>query len=100
MITRLTIKILFTNNSLKKSIPSTQYLQFLSFKKNTSFWLEKIHLIKKIIQTKNILFHLKQSISIKKNMFFKVDCILKKKITEKDENLIAFSIRYWRIFPT
>ena len=37
----LTIKILFTINSLKKTIPSKHYLQFLSF------WLEKILLIKK-----------------------------------------------------
>ena len=79
----LTIKILFTINSLKKSIPSKQYLQFLSFKKNTSFWLEKIHLIKKIIQTKNILFHLKQSISIKKNMFFKSIAFLRRKSLKK-----------------
>ena len=79
----LTIKILFTNNSLKKSIPSTQYLQFLSFKKNTSFWLEKIHLIKKIIQTKNILFHLKQSISIKKICFSKSIAFLRRKSLKK-----------------
>ena len=55
----LTIKILFTINSLKKTIPSKHYFQFLSF------WSEKIHLIKKkIIRVKNISFQLKQSISI------------------------------------
>ena len=79
----LTIKILFTNYSLKKSIPSTQYLQFLSFKKNTSFWLEKIHLIKKIIQTKNISFHLKQSISIKQKCFSKLIAFLRRKSLKK-----------------
>ena len=33
LITMLTIKILFAINSLKKTIPSKHYLQFLSFKK-------------------------------------------------------------------
>ena len=33
----LTIKILFTINSLKKTIPSKHYLQFLSLKKTLSF---------------------------------------------------------------
>ena len=31
----LTIKILFTIKSLKITIPSKRYLQFLTFKKNT-----------------------------------------------------------------
>ena len=35
LITMLTIKILFTVNSLKKTIPSKHYLQFFSFKKIT-----------------------------------------------------------------
>ena len=35
--TMLTIKILFTINSLKKNIPSKRYLQLLSFKKTLSF---------------------------------------------------------------
>ena len=33
LIIMLTIKILFTINSLKKTLPSKYYLQFLSFKK-------------------------------------------------------------------
>ena len=54
----LTIKILFTANSLlKKTILSKHHLQFLSFKKNPQFWLEK-------------------------NSF---NCILIKKITKKEE---------------
>ena len=63
-MTMLTIKILFTINSLKKkTIPSKHYLQFLSLKKKTlGFRLEKIHLIKKYIRIKNISFQLKQSI--------------------------------------
>ena len=64
-MTMLTIKILFTINSLKKkTIPSKHYLQFLSLKKTLGFGLEKIHLIKKYIRIKNISFQLKQSISI------------------------------------
>ena len=56
----LTIKILFTINSLKKkTIPSKHYLQFLSLKKTLGFGL-----IKKYIRIKNISFQLKQSISI------------------------------------
>ena len=35
---------------------------------------------------KNISFQLKQSISIKKETIFKVNCILTKKITKKEEN--------------
>ena len=35
LITVLTIKILFSINSLKRTILSKHYLQFLSFKKNT-----------------------------------------------------------------
>ena len=79
----LTIKILFTINSLKKTIPSKHYLQFLLIKKKTlNFDKKKIHLIKKIIRIKIISFQLKQSISIQKTIF-KVKRILTKKITKK-----------------
>ena len=79
----LTIKILFTINSLKKTIPSKHYLQFLLIKKNPlNFDNKKIHLIKKIIRIKIISFQLKQSLSIQKTIF-KVKRILTKKITKK-----------------
>ena len=35
LITMLTIKILFTINSLKETIPSKHYLQFFSLRKKT-----------------------------------------------------------------
>ena len=48
LITMLTIKILFTINSLKKeTIPSKNYLQFLLFKKKHLVLIKKINLIKK-----------------------------------------------------
>ena len=37
----LTIKILFTINSLKKTIPSKHYLQFLSLRKKHSVLIRK-----------------------------------------------------------
>ena len=47
LITILTMKILFTINSVKKkTIPSRHYLQFLSFKKKT------------VLIRKNLTFHL------------------------------------------
>ena len=61
----LTIKILFTINSLKKTIPSKHYLQFLSFKKKPlSFDWKKSFNQKQIIRIKNISFQLNQSIPI------------------------------------
>ena len=61
----LTIKILSTINSLKKTIPSMQYLQFLSFNKNPLVLIRKNSFNKKkIIRIKNISFQLKQPILI------------------------------------
>ena len=50
LITMLTIKIPFTINSLKKTIPSRHYLQFLSFKKKLLVLIRKIHLINNILK--------------------------------------------------
>ena len=41
LITMLTIKILFTINSLKGTIPSKHYLQFLSLRKKQSVLIRK-----------------------------------------------------------
>ena len=64
MITIVTIKILFTINSLKTP---KHHLQFLPLKNPLVFFRKKnsFHLTK-IIQIKNISFQLKQFISIKK----------------------------------
>ena len=79
----LTIKILFTINSLKKLFrQNTIYNSFWLKKKTLNFDKKKIHLIKKIIRIKIISFQLKQSISIQKTIF-KVKRILTKKITKK-----------------
>ena len=79
----LTIKILFTINSLKKLFrQNTIYNSVWLEKKTLNFDKKKIHLIKKIIRIKIISFQLKQSISIQKTIF-KVKRILTKKITKK-----------------
>ena len=78
----LTIKILFTINSLKKLFRQNTIYNSFWLKKTLNFDKKKIHLIKKIIRIKIISFQLKQSISIQKTVF-KVKRILTKKITKK-----------------
>ena len=60
-----TTKILFTINSLKKTITSNNYLQFLPFKKTLSFDLKKFILLKnKIVRIKKDFISIKQFIII------------------------------------
>ena len=54
----LTIKILFTINSLKKTISSKHYLQFLSLKKHLVLIRKKIHFIKqKLLKLRTFHFN-------------------------------------------
>ena len=85
-ITMLSIKILFTINSVKNNYSVKHHLQFLSLKKKHLVLIRKKFISLKNILIKNISFQLKQSISIKKETIFKVNCILTKKITKKEEN--------------
>ena len=64
----LTIKILFTINSLKNYSVKTLFTIPFVQKITWSVWLEKNmnHLIRNIFRIKNMTFRLKQSISIKK----------------------------------
>ena len=80
----LTIKILFTINSLKKLFrQNTIYNSVWLEKKTLNFDKKKIHLIKKIIRIKIISFQLKQSISIQK-LFSRLNAFLLRKLLKKE----------------
>ena len=63
----LTIKILFTINSLKKTIPSKHYLKFLSLRKKHSVLIRKNSFdYKKLFELKTFHFNYNNPFRLKK----------------------------------